>query len=68
MFFLILYAVRLTKKPACSASFFSRNSVFLLQYFSRNNVSQYEQCIFHTSRTGEVPSYFDIYSTHESAS
>ena len=37
-------AVRLTKKPACSASFFSRNSVFLSQHFSRNSVFSMNSC------------------------
>jgi len=31
---------QLTPYPACSASFFSRNSVFLSQHFSKNSVFQ----------------------------
>ena len=35
--------VRLTLKPAYSASFFSRNSIFLSQQFSQNSVfSQFQ--------------------------
>ena len=30
--------VQLTLKPTCSASFFSRNNVFLSQQFSQNSV------------------------------
>jgi len=45
---------RSIKKPACLASFFSRNSVFLSQHFSRNSVFQHKPCIFHTSRTGLI--------------
>ena len=32
--------VRLIPYPACSASFFSRNSIFLSQHFSQNSVFQ----------------------------
>ena len=37
---LALGLVRVTLNPACSASFFSQNSVFLSQHFSQNSVFQ----------------------------
>ena len=37
---MLVVPVRLTQKLACSASFFSRNSVFLSQQFSQNSVFQ----------------------------
>jgi len=36
-----LTAVQFTLYPACSASFFSRNSIFLSQYFNQNSVFSY---------------------------
>ena len=45
--------VRLTKS-ACSVFFFSRNSIFFSQHFIRNSIFQYEQYVFHTSRTGPI--------------
>jgi len=44
--------VRLTLYLVCSASFFNRNSVFLLQQFSRNSVFQLVSAKFHTSEWG----------------
>ena len=53
------------KKMACSASFFSRNSVFLSQQFSRNSVFQPVSAKFHTSEQGRTlfPSFRNGEST-----
>ena len=48
----ILWPRSLVLKMACSASFFSRNSVFLSQQFSRNSIFQPVSAKFQTSERG----------------
>ena len=44
--------VRFTLKPACLASFFSRNSVFLSQQFSQNSIFQSVSAKFQQTEQG----------------
>ena len=53
-----VFSVRLTPYSVYSASFFSRNSVFLSQQFSRNSVFQPVSTKFQTSERGLRKVYF----------
>ena len=57
----ILWPRSLVLKMACSASFFSRNSVFLSQQFSRNSVFQPVSAKVQTSERGQSCKYSIFY-------